>query len=77
MFDELLNGSSQVVPKSSAVTTADAHNQRQQQKTTPLNNQTTPDPTCQVPPHAPTVASNENIHQAEMIAENAQVENDE
>nr|GFB11882.1 integrase, catalytic region, zinc finger, CCHC-type, peptidase aspartic, catalytic [Tanacetum cinerariifolium] len=77
MFDELLNGSSQVVSKSSVVITADAHNQRQQQHTTPLNNQTTPNPTCQVPTHAPTVAPNENIHQAEMIAENAQVENDE
>nr|GEX46715.1 retrovirus-related Pol polyprotein from transposon TNT 1-94 [Tanacetum cinerariifolium] len=44
MFDELINGSSQVVSKSSAVTTADAPNQRQQ-NTTPLNNQTTPDPT--------------------------------
>nr|GEU84191.1 retrovirus-related Pol polyprotein from transposon TNT 1-94 [Tanacetum cinerariifolium] len=51
MFDELLNGSSQVVSKSSAVTTADAPNQRQQQNTTPLNNQTTPDPTCQVLTH--------------------------
>nr|GEU74080.1 hypothetical protein [Tanacetum cinerariifolium] len=29
------------------------------------------------PTQAPTVTSNENIHQAEMIAENAQVENDE
>nr|GEY29390.1 hypothetical protein [Tanacetum cinerariifolium] len=77
MFDELLNGSSQVVSKSSAVTTADAPNQRQQQNITPLNNQTTPDPTCQIPTHAPTIASIENIHQAEMIAENTQVENDE
>nr|GEU66710.1 hypothetical protein [Tanacetum cinerariifolium] len=54
MFDELLNGSSKIVSKSFAITTADAPNQRQQQNTTPLNNQTTPDPTCQVPPHAPT-----------------------
>nr|GFD30029.1 hypothetical protein [Tanacetum cinerariifolium] len=66
-----------VVSKSSAVTTADAPNERQQQNTTPLNNQTTPDPTCQVPTQAPIVASTENINQAEMIAENAQVENDE
>nr|GFA88821.1 putative LRR receptor-like protein kinase [Tanacetum cinerariifolium] len=50
MFDELLNGSSQVVSKSSAVTTADAHNQCQQQ----LNTQTTPEPTCQVLTQAPT-----------------------
>ncbi|GKF31740.1 hypothetical protein Tco_0101538, partial [Tanacetum coccineum] len=35
MFDELLNGTTKVVSKSSAVTTADAHNQRQQQHTTP------------------------------------------
>nr|GEW37917.1 retrotransposon protein, putative, Ty3-gypsy subclass [Tanacetum cinerariifolium] len=67
----------QVVSKSSAVTTADAPNQLQQQNTTPLNNQITPDPTCQVPPHALTVASTENINQTEMVEEYAQVENDE
>nr|GEV73807.1 copia protein [Tanacetum cinerariifolium] len=67
----------QVVSKSSAVNTADAPNQRQQHHTTPLNNQTTPKPTCQVPPQAQTVASIENINQGEMIAENAQVKNDE
>nr|GEX74186.1 retrovirus-related Pol polyprotein from transposon TNT 1-94 [Tanacetum cinerariifolium] len=77
MFDELLNGSSQVVSKSFDVTTADAHNQRQQQHTTLMNNQTTHDPTCQVPTQAPTVASTENINQAEMVEENTQVENDE
>nr|GFC29386.1 hypothetical protein [Tanacetum cinerariifolium] len=44
MFNELLNGSSKVVSKSSAVSTADAPNQRQQ-LTTPLNNHTTPAPT--------------------------------
>nr|GEW38716.1 uncharacterized mitochondrial protein AtMg00810-like [Tanacetum cinerariifolium] len=77
MFNELLNGSSQVVSKSSAVTTADAPNQRQQQNTTPLNTFSTPDPTCQVPPHAPTVASTENMNQAEIVEEIAQVENDE
>nr|GEX17534.1 retrovirus-related Pol polyprotein from transposon TNT 1-94 [Tanacetum cinerariifolium] len=77
MFDELLNGSSQVVSKSSSVTTADAPNQCQQQNTTPLNNQTTPDPTCQVPTHAPTVASTENMNQVEMVEEYAQVKNDE
>nr|GEY63257.1 hypothetical protein [Tanacetum cinerariifolium] len=38
---------------------------------------TTPDPTCQVPTHAATVASNENMNQAEMVEEYAQVENDE
>nr|GEV02292.1 integrase, catalytic region, zinc finger, CCHC-type, peptidase aspartic, catalytic [Tanacetum cinerariifolium] len=77
MFDELLNGSSKVVSKSSAVSTADASNQRQQQTTTPLNTHTSPDPTCQVPPHAPTVTSNENMNQAEMVEEYAQVQNDE
>nr|GEZ75270.1 hypothetical protein [Tanacetum cinerariifolium] len=77
MFDELLNGSSQVVSNSSAVTTADAPNQRQQQNTTPLNNQTTPDPTCQVQTQTLTVASTENMNQAKMVEEYAQVENDE
>nr|GEW65205.1 hypothetical protein [Tanacetum cinerariifolium] len=77
MFDELLNGSSQVVSKSSAVTTAHANNQCQQQLTTPLNNQTITEPTCQVPTHAPTVTPIESINQAEMIAENAQIADDE
>nr|GEU82519.1 hypothetical protein [Tanacetum cinerariifolium] len=77
MFDELLNGSTHVVSKSSAVTTADAPNQCQQQHTTPLNTQTTPEPTCQDPTQAPTVTSIENINQAETITENAQVEDDE
>nr|GEY72811.1 hypothetical protein [Tanacetum cinerariifolium] len=44
MFDELLNGSSKVVSKSSTVSTTDAPNQRQQH-TTPLNTHTTPAPT--------------------------------
>nr|GEX84008.1 retrovirus-related Pol polyprotein from transposon TNT 1-94 [Tanacetum cinerariifolium] len=69
MFDELLNGSSKVVSKSSAVSSADAPNQCQQH-TTPLNNHTTPIPTCQVPTLAPTVTSSENINQAETCAEN-------
>nr|GFA62265.1 hypothetical protein [Tanacetum cinerariifolium]GFA66928.1 hypothetical protein [Tanacetum cinerariifolium] len=47
MFDELLNGSSKVVSKSSAVSVADAPNQRQNY-TTPLNNHTTPAPTIQI-----------------------------
>nr|GEU92970.1 retrovirus-related Pol polyprotein from transposon TNT 1-94 [Tanacetum cinerariifolium] len=76
MFDELLNGSSKVVSKSSAVSTADAPNQRQQH-ITPLNTHTTPTPTCQVPTQVPTVASTENMNQAEMVEEYAQVENDE
>nr|GEV76735.1 integrase, catalytic region, zinc finger, CCHC-type, peptidase aspartic, catalytic [Tanacetum cinerariifolium] len=77
MFNELLNGSSKVVSKSSVVSTVDAPNQRLQQQTTPLNSHTTPAPTCQVPPHAPTGASTENMNQAEMVEEYAQVENDE
>nr|GEZ81602.1 hypothetical protein [Tanacetum cinerariifolium] len=63
MFDELLNGSTKVVSKSSAVSAADAPNQRQQ-LTTPLNNHTTPTPTCQTPPITPSVISSENITQA-------------
>nr|GFC76000.1 hypothetical protein [Tanacetum cinerariifolium] len=56
MFDELLNGSSKAVFKSSAVSAADAPTQRHQ-FTTPLNNHTTPTPTCQIPTIAPTVIS--------------------
>nr|GEY61412.1 hypothetical protein [Tanacetum cinerariifolium] len=76
MFDELLNGSSKVVSKSFAVSTTDAPSQRQQH-TTPLNTHTTLAPTCQVPPQVPTVVSTENMNQAEMVEEYAQVENDE
>nr|GFB35385.1 hypothetical protein [Tanacetum cinerariifolium] len=76
MFDELLNGSSKVVYKSSDVYVADAPNERQQ-LTTPLNNHTTPTPTCQIPSIAPTVISSENINQAEMHVENDQVADDE
>nr|GFB80614.1 Gag-Pol polyprotein [Tanacetum cinerariifolium] len=72
MFDELLNGSSKVVSKSSAVSAADAPNERQQ-LTTPLNNHTTPASTCQNLTIAPTVISSENINQAETHAENDQV----
>ncbi|GJX20311.1 retrovirus-related pol polyprotein from transposon TNT 1-94 [Tanacetum coccineum] len=84
MFDDLLNGTTQVVSKSSVVTTADALNQRQQQHTTPstsitvaadtppLNIQTTPKTTNQ----APTVTANENIIQAETNKEYAQVDED-
>nr|GFD38988.1 hypothetical protein [Tanacetum cinerariifolium] len=75
MFDELLNGSSKVVSKSSAASAADAPNQRQHH-TTPLNIHTTPAPTCQVSPLAPTVVSSENIHQAETYAKNDQVADD-
>nr|GFC94013.1 Gag-Pol polyprotein [Tanacetum cinerariifolium] len=76
MFDKLLNGSSKVVSKSSAVCSADAPNQRQQH-TTPLNIHTTPAPTCQVLTLAPTVTSYEIINQVETHAENDQVADDE
>nr|GEZ65235.1 hypothetical protein [Tanacetum cinerariifolium] len=75
MFDELLNGFSNGVSKSFAVSTADAPNQHQHH-TTPLNTHTTPAPTCQVPPQVPSVASSENMNQAEMVEEYAQVENE-
>nr|GEW95671.1 hypothetical protein [Tanacetum cinerariifolium] len=77
MFDEMLNGSSTVMSKSSAVTTADESIQHQQQQITPLNGHTTPAPTCQIPTIAPTVISSENINQAETHAENDQVADDE
>nr|GFA31365.1 reverse transcriptase domain-containing protein [Tanacetum cinerariifolium] len=65
-----------VVSKSSAVSAADAPNQRQHH-TTPLKNHTTPAPTCQVQSLEPTVISSENINQAEAYAENDQVADDE
>nr|GFB10020.1 Gag-Pol polyprotein [Tanacetum cinerariifolium] len=76
MFDELLNGTPKVVSKSSAVSAADAPNQRQQ-LTTSLNNHTTHAHTCQNPSITPTVISSENITQAELLAENDQVTDDE
>nr|GFB80862.1 Gag-Pol polyprotein [Tanacetum cinerariifolium] len=76
MFDELLIRSSKVVSKSSVVYSVDAPNQRQLH-TTPLNNHTTPAPTCHIPSLAPTVSSSENISQAETYAENDQVTDDE
>nr|GEY61361.1 hypothetical protein [Tanacetum cinerariifolium] len=57
-------------------TAADAPNQRQQH-TTPLNNHTTPAPTCPNPPITTAVISSENITQAELHAENDQVADDE
>nr|GFC90034.1 Gag-Pol polyprotein [Tanacetum cinerariifolium] len=62
----------EVVSKSSAVSAADALDQRHQY-TTPLNNHTTPTPTCKIPTIAPTVISSENINQAKTYAENDQV----
>ncbi|GJU71696.1 retrovirus-related pol polyprotein from transposon TNT 1-94 [Tanacetum coccineum] len=89
MFGELLNGTTQVVSKSSAVTTADASNQCQQQHITPststiiaadtppLNIQTTPETTSQAPTQVPTITASENINQVETNKENAHVEEDE
>nr|GEX75651.1 hypothetical protein [Tanacetum cinerariifolium] len=77
MFDELINGSTLVVSKSSAVTTVSAPNQCHQQHTTSLTNKITTEPTCQVLSQAPTVASTEIINQAEMIAKNYQSADDE
>ncbi|GJR50168.1 retrovirus-related pol polyprotein from transposon TNT 1-94 [Tanacetum coccineum] len=77
MFDELLNGTTQVVSKSSDVTTIDAPNQRQQQHPTPststtvaadtppLNIQTTPETTSQAPTQVTIVTATENINQVE------------
>nr|GEX70079.1 hypothetical protein [Tanacetum cinerariifolium] len=69
MFDELLNGSTQVMSKSSTETTADAPNQCQQQHTNPLNTHTTPEPTCQDPTQAPT----EELHQFDYLNEEVYV----
>ncbi|GJW91212.1 putative ribonuclease H-like domain-containing protein [Tanacetum coccineum] len=88
MFDELLNETTQVVSKSSAVNADDALDKRQQQNTTsststtvaadktPLNIQTTPETTSQAPTQAPTITTTENINQAETNNKNAQVEED-
>ncbi|GKB10875.1 retrovirus-related pol polyprotein from transposon TNT 1-94 [Tanacetum coccineum] len=89
MFDELLNRTTIVVSKSSATTAADALNQRQKQNTTPststtvaadippFNTQTTPETTNQAPTQAPTITAIENINQAKLDKENAQVKEDE
>ncbi|GKE21230.1 hypothetical protein Tco_1432742 [Tanacetum coccineum] len=89
MFDELLNGTTLVVSKSSAVHAADDPNKRQQHNTTPstsitvaadtppLNIQTTPETTSQAPTQAQTVNASENIIQAKTNNEYAQVDDDE
>ncbi|GJW48932.1 retrovirus-related pol polyprotein from transposon TNT 1-94 [Tanacetum coccineum] len=75
MFDEYFNEDTQVASKSSAITTADASNKRQQLNTTlststtvdvtltQFDIQTTPETTTQ----APTVNVDENINQAENV----------
>ncbi|GJX21282.1 retrovirus-related pol polyprotein from transposon TNT 1-94, partial [Tanacetum coccineum] len=89
MFNELLNGTTPVVSKSSVVTVADAPNQHLHHNTTsststtvaadtpPLNIQTTLETTSQAPTQEATVTAIENINQAETNKENAQVEEDE
>ncbi|GKC18168.1 integrase, catalytic region, zinc finger, CCHC-type containing protein, partial [Tanacetum coccineum] len=89
MFDELLNETTPVVSKSSAVHTTDAPDKRQHQNTThsptttvvaaepPLNIHTTPQTTNQAPTQALTVTAPENIIQAETNTEYAQVDDDE
>ncbi|GKF12938.1 hypothetical protein Tco_0050864, partial [Tanacetum coccineum] len=79
MFSELLNGTSPVVSKSSAVHAPDNPDQRQQHNTTytsittdvahppPLNIQST----HQTPTQVPTVTAPENIIQAETNTKNA------
>ncbi|GJZ58485.1 putative ribonuclease H-like domain-containing protein [Tanacetum coccineum] len=89
MFDELLNGTTPFVSKSSAVTVVDAHDQRKQQNKTqctstavavdipPLNIQTTPETTSQAPTQAPTVTTTENINQAKTKEKHTQVDEEE
>ncbi|GJU11993.1 retrovirus-related pol polyprotein from transposon TNT 1-94 [Tanacetum coccineum] len=89
MFDELLNGTTLVVSKSSAVHAANANNKRQKNITTQsstttdvadtplLNVQTTPQTTNQAPTQKPTVNPFENIIQPETNHENAQVDDNE
>nr|GFC55974.1 integrase, catalytic region, zinc finger, CCHC-type, peptidase aspartic, catalytic [Tanacetum cinerariifolium]GFC55978.1 integrase, catalytic region, zinc finger, CCHC-type, peptidase aspartic, catalytic [Tanacetum cinerariifolium] len=72
----IMLSAAKVVSKSSAVSAADAPNERQQ-LATPLNNHTTPAPTCQIPSIAPTVISSENINQAQTHAENDEVADNE
>ncbi|GJV73089.1 retrovirus-related pol polyprotein from transposon TNT 1-94 [Tanacetum coccineum] len=83
MFNELLNQTTPVVSKSSAVHAADNLDKRQQHNTAhtstttvvadppPLNIQTTPQTTNQAPTQIPTATAPENIIQAETNTENA------
>ncbi|GJW18017.1 hypothetical protein Tco_0025453 [Tanacetum coccineum] len=85
MFSELLNGTSHVVSKSSAVHAADNPDKRQQHNTTHTSTTTDvadPPPlnihsTHQTPTQVPTVTAPENIIQAETNTENAQFDEDE
>ncbi|GJX26406.1 hypothetical protein Tco_0232702 [Tanacetum coccineum] len=85
MFSELLNGTSPVVSKSSAVHAADNPDKHQQHNTT--HNSTTTDvadppplnihSTHQTPTQVQSVTAPENINQAETNTENAQFDDDE
>ncbi|GKB65863.1 retrovirus-related pol polyprotein from transposon TNT 1-94 [Tanacetum coccineum] len=85
MFSELLNGTSHVVSKSSAVHAVDNPDKRQQYNTTHTSTTTDvadPPPlnirsTHQTPTQVPTVTAPENIIQAETNTENAQFDDDE
>ncbi|GJZ91668.1 hypothetical protein Tco_0663595 [Tanacetum coccineum] len=89
MFDELLNGTTPVVSKSSAVDAAHDHDKRQHHNTThssttivvadapPLNIQTNTQTTNQAPTQVQTVTANENIIQAETNTKYAQIDDDE
>ncbi|GJT76434.1 retrovirus-related pol polyprotein from transposon TNT 1-94 [Tanacetum coccineum] len=85
MFSELLNGTSHVVSKSSAVHAADNLDKRQQHNTTHTSTTTDvadPPPlnihsTHQTPTQLPTVTAHENIIQAETNTENALFDDDE
>ncbi|GJT53400.1 retrovirus-related pol polyprotein from transposon TNT 1-94 [Tanacetum coccineum] len=70
MFDELFNGSSPVVSKTSVVPTANARDKHQQQDTTPSTL------IIQAPIHIPPVTPTENINQAKSQDKNVQVEED-
>ncbi|GJT74135.1 retrovirus-related pol polyprotein from transposon TNT 1-94 [Tanacetum coccineum] len=86
MFDELLNGTTLVVSKSSVVHAADAPDKHQHQNIThfstttvvavepSLNIHTTPQTTNQGPTQVPTITAPENIIQAETNTEYAQVD---
>ncbi|GJS38451.1 retrovirus-related pol polyprotein from transposon TNT 1-94 [Tanacetum coccineum] len=85
MFNELLNGTTPVVSKSSDVHAADNLDKRQQHNTTHTSTTTvvadTPSlniqTTNQAPTQVPTVTAPKNIIQAETNNENAQVDDDE
>nr|GEV54526.1 hypothetical protein [Tanacetum cinerariifolium] len=88
MFDELINETTPVVSKSSAVHADNDPNIRQQHTITQsstitvaadtpsLNIQSTPETTCQESTQALTIINTENINQAVTITKNSQVKDD-